>query len=99
MINLKHIKQKRPVLFWSITAIITVIILVIGLYLFVAYLLPLPNKLLEFANTQTTKIFDRNGELLYEILQPDKGKISTIKLAQIPAEFINATLSAEDIDY
>ena len=99
MIDLNKIRKSRPVVFWLVTALIAAIVFLVGFYLFVAYLLPLPIKLEDFSNHQTTKIFDRNGILLYEVLQPDLGKKSVMTLAKIPKDFINATLAAEDMDY
>ncbi len=68
-------------------------------YLYIAYLMPLPPVLRNTVDGGTTKIYDRRGELLYEILQPEKGKKTFITLEQIPKKFILATLAAEDIHF
>lgn len=67
-------------------------------YLFCAYLLPIP-KAIDFSTTHTTKIYDRNGVLLYEILQEDRGKKSLVHYDQLPPQLINAFLAAEDKDF
>jgi penicillin-binding protein 1C len=71
---------------------------VIFFYLFVAYVLPLPQKISD-PNVPATKILDRNGVILYEILRPDTGKVTYVSLENIPQHLINATLSAEDINF
>jgi penicillin-binding protein 1C len=68
------------------------------IYLYIAFLLPLPLKVVN-ENIPTTKIHDRNGEILYEVLRPDTGKVSAVSLASVPKDLINATLSAEDINF
>ena len=53
---------------------------------------------LETADTretfETTQIFDRNGELLWEIF--GEGKRTTVTLDQVPEHLIQATVSVED---
>jgi len=43
---------------------------------------------------ETTQIFDRNGELLWEIF--GEGKRTTVPLSNIPQDLINATVAVED---
>lgn len=43
---------------------------------------------------ETTQIFDRNGELLWEIF--GEGKRTTVSINDIPQDLINATVSVED---
>jgi penicillin-binding protein 1C len=44
----------------------------------------------------TTQILDRNGNLLYEVIDPDAGKQINLDLDVLPAACIQATLSTED---
>jgi len=44
----------------------------------------------------TTQILDRNGRLLYEVLDPDTGKQLNLSLAAVPQSCIDATLATED---
>ena len=44
----------------------------------------------------TTQILDRNGKLLYEVLDPDAGKQLDLTLARIPEACVHATLATED---
>ncbi|MBI4130113.1 penicillin-binding protein [Candidatus Roizmanbacteria bacterium] len=45
----------------------------------------------------TTKLYDRNGELLYEIFSEQNR--TPVKLVQIPQQFIQATLAIEDKNF
>jgi len=44
----------------------------------------------------TTQILDRNGRLLYEVLDPNTGKQRDLSLANVPPTCIQATLATED---
>ena len=44
----------------------------------------------------TTQIVDRNGRLLYEVLDPDAGKQFSLDLANFPQACVQATLATED---
>jgi 1A family penicillin-binding protein len=99
MKQIKVFKKKHPVIFWLLSVLLSGIFLCIFFYVYIAYFLPLPDVFSDIGNKPTTKIYDRNGILLYEILQPKSGKISLISLSQIPKSFINATLAAEDINF
>ncbi len=77
-------------------------VLFVGLgvfYLYIAYFLPLPDVLTIRQDIPTTKIYDRNGILLYELLRPDEGRRTSLSLREVPEKFIQATLSAEDINF
>ncbi len=47
----------------------------------------------------STRIYDRNGHLLYEILPPEQGRNTAIALADMPQHCINATIATEDANY
>ncbi len=68
-------------------------------YGFLAFLLPLPEYFTQTIAAETTKIYDRNGVLLYEVIQPDSGKKSVMPLEKIPEHLQQATLAAEDIGF
>jgi 1A family penicillin-binding protein len=59
--------------------------------------LPSPSQLKTREIAQTTKIFDRNGELLYEIYAQENRTI--VPLSQIPDYLKKATISIEDKDF
>jgi penicillin-binding protein 1C len=48
---------------------------------------------------ETTRIFDRDGKLLYEILDPNAGRRTFIPLEKISPYLVAATLATEDKDY
>lgn len=48
---------------------------------------------------ESTKIYDRNGILLYETLNPEQGKTTEIPLSQIPKNLVKATIAAEDSSF
>jgi penicillin-binding protein 1C len=47
----------------------------------------------------STRIYDRNGKLLYEILPPDGGRNTAIPLASLPQYCIDAVISTEDANF
>ena len=93
-------------LFWrgfviSVAGILTlslaVVALGLGAYVIIALRLPSPTELrARAASFVSTKIYDRNGELLWEIFDPTGGKRTLVPLKQIPASLINATIATED---
>lgn len=48
---------------------------------------------------QTTRILDRNGQVLYEILDPTQGNRNYIPLSEISPYLIAATIATEDKDF
>lgn len=68
---------------------------IVGLYFF--WGIPLPTKLSSQNLPVSTKIFDRNERLIYEIYT-DK-KRTPIKLHDLPKEVAEATISIEDKDF
>lgn len=97
--SLKNFRKKHPVAFWCLAAVSLLAVLGLSFFLYIAYLLPLPDVLTQDRSQGSIKIFDRKGQLLYEVLQPLSGKKTVIPLQQIPKNFVNATLAAEDIHY
>lgn len=59
--------------------------------------LPSVKLLKESPPSLTTKIFDRHGELLYQIYKDENRTL--VALEDIPAHMINATLAAEDKNF
>ena len=48
---------------------------------------------------ETTRILDRNGDLLYEILDPNAGRRTYVTLDKISPALVAATIATEDKDY
>src|SRR6266487_1020806 len=60
--------------------------------------LPLLNGIAQHSLFQTTRIYDRNGNLLYELYdhQQDKGRRTYVNYNDISQFLVNATIAAED---
>lgn len=72
---------------------------VLGIGVFIAFssTLPSPTKLTNRPIEQSTKIFDRNGELLYSAFN-DKNR-TIINIDEVSPYILDATLAAEDADF
>ncbi len=73
-----------------------VIVGAVGLYAYFAQSLPSADLLAGRTEAQSTKIFDRNGELLYEIFDPNGGRRTVVPISQIPLALKQATIATED---
>jgi 1A family penicillin-binding protein len=72
------------------------ILIPLSLYVFLMSL-PNPKLLTERAFPQTTKIFDRNGTLLYQVYANENRTL--VSLNSLPKNLINATIAIEDKDF
>jgi 1A family penicillin-binding protein len=61
--------------------------------------LPSPDRLYERAAAPSTRIYDRHGRLLYEILDPHGGAHAPLPLAEVPPACIEATVATEDASF
>ena len=69
-------------------------------YYLIANTLPDVSTLRERASQfQTTRILDRNGQLLYEVLDPTAGRRNYIPLANISPNLVAATIATEDKEF
>lgn len=59
--------------------------------------LPSPSRLTQRDMTLSTKIFDRNGEILYDVYGEENRTL--VSLEQVPQELIWATLATEDAEF
>jgi 1A family penicillin-binding protein len=86
-------------LFFIFSAIFSAIMLIgaVMVYLWIASQLP-PAEELQFRSPKfaTTQILDREGNLLWEIIDPTGGRRTDVALNQISPDVINATLATED---
>src|SRR5688500_15945321 len=55
-----------------------------GVYAYASRSLPSPATIHERHAFQSTKIYDRNGVLLHEVYDPNKGRRVALKLEEIP---------------
>lgn len=61
--------------------------------------LPSPDAVVMRDVFQSTLIFDRNGELLYEIWDPQGGRRQVVPLSEMPGYLVAATLATEDANF
>ena len=82
--------------------ILAIVVGSVGIYTYysIARTLPsvddLKNRASQF---ETTRILDRNGNLLYEILDPTAGRRTYVTLDKIPPALVAATIATEDKDF
>ncbi len=78
------------------------IVAAVGIYQYysIASGLPSVSDLQQRASQfETTRILDRNGDVLYEILDPQAGRRTYIPLNEISPSLVAATISTEDKDF
>ena len=69
----------------------------VGAYVYIASKLPSPEELSVRAETfESTKVYDRNSVLLYEVFDPTAGRRTVVPLEKIPATVRDATIATED---
>ena len=69
-------------------------------YFTIAAGLPSVNDLRQYASQfETTRIYDRNGNLIYEILDPNAGRRTYTNLEDVSPFLIAATIATEDKDF
>ena len=85
--------------------LVVVVIIGVGSFLVIKYFsiaasLPSVDDLRSKASQfETTRILDRNGNLIYEIIDPNAGKRTYVSLDKISPYLIAATLATEDKDF
>ena len=72
-------------------------LLAIGILVYFFWGIPLPTKLTSDQPAMSTKLFDRNNKLIYEIFTQKKR--SPISLTDIPQNIKNATIAIEDSSF
>ncbi|MDO5561577.1 MAG: transglycosylase domain-containing protein [bacterium] len=94
--------RKNPLLYWRNFVFILAIILVAGILIFtviffvIAKDLPAPGQVVR-SDGFSTRIFDRNGILLYDFYQDQRRE--PVDISQISQNLINATVAVEDKDF
>src|SRR5439155_461841 len=77
--------------------VIGFLLLLFGAVIFFATQIPSPQDLTNRDIASSTKIYDRSGELLYDIYQNQNR--TPIKLSDVPDYVKKATISIEDKDF
>ncbi len=70
-----------------------------GVYAWLFVDLPSPGELPDRAAAPSSKLYDRNGQLLFEVIDPYLGKHSPLPLSEIPLALRQATVATEDADF
>ncbi|QPC83544.1 transglycosylase domain-containing protein [Phototrophicus methaneseepsis] len=68
-------------------------------YFWVFYDLPPVENVQAGLKLPSTRIYDRNGVLLYEISPPEQGRSTPLTLEQVPQHCIDAFIATEDANY
>ena len=87
----------KTILIWGFRLSILGVIFVTGLFLYLSKELPDPNRLLSRDVPESTKIYDRDNQLLYEI--HGEFKRTLINLDEISPYLRDATVAVEDKDF
>ncbi len=80
----------------AIIALCVLSVSAVAAYTYFAQSLPPPERLADYKQAQSTKIFDRSGELLFEVFDPNAGRRTVVPISQIPAVLKQATIATED---
>lgn len=78
--------------------VIAAIILTFFLFIWYSRDLPTPGKLSANNLTESTKIYDRNGVVLYDVFSNDQNR-TYVELPEIPKTLQQATIAIEDKDF
>jgi penicillin-binding protein 1C len=84
----KNTRQVKQVVFFSV---------LIGAGLWLFWGIPLPTKLTSDNYPVSTKLFDRNGKLIFEIYTDKRS--TPVKLDKLPDYVIHSTIAIEDKDF
>jgi 1A family penicillin-binding protein len=84
---------------WLLVLVALLALAAIGVLRWLMVDLPSPGRLYERAAAPSTRIYDRHGRLLYEILDPHGGAHTPLPLADVPPACIHATVATEDASF
>jgi 1A family penicillin-binding protein len=93
---LKRLSLRRKIVLFIVTSLL---IGIVALYLWLFVDLPSIDRLNDGLALPSTRIFDRNGQLLYEILPSEGGRNTTIPLSDIPQHCVDALIATEDSNF
>ncbi len=84
-----------------ILALVILCILCLGAFAYFKLVgdLPAPDELITRASPDATKIYDRSGRLLYEVLDPRAGRRTRVRLSDLPLYFRQAVVAVEDANF
>lgn len=77
-----------------------VVLVFAAVYAIVARQLPAADELAQRASQfQSTRLYDRDGGLLYESIDPDAGRRTAVKLSDVARVMVDATVATEDANF
>jgi membrane peptidoglycan carboxypeptidase len=86
-----------------LTPLLGLLLILIGslwaVYAWLVVDLPSPDELYQRRSAPSTRILDRHGRLLYEIIDPHAGRHTPLALDQIPLACQQATIATEDANF
>ena len=88
-------RRKRAILVVTFSVVLLPLLALLVLWLS----LPSVDNLHERSQAPSTKILDRNGRLLYEVIDPRVGHHTPLPLARIPMRLQQATVAVEDANF
>ncbi len=94
--RLAHLSRRRKILLGIATLMVTGGIFV---YFWLFADLPSIDRLQAGLALPSTRIYDRNGQLLYEILPSDGGRNTALALSDIPKHCVQAIIATEDANF
>ncbi len=101
--KLKFIKNPRTLVFatylasFALVGLVIGIFVVIGVFAYFSRELPDPNRLLERSFELSTRFYDKNDKLLYEVFG-DKNR-TLVNIQDVSPDLVHATLATEDSDF
>ncbi len=96
-ISMKRLRiSQRTLTLVALALLISTLALIAGLYTWLLADLPPVSTVETRLVRPTTRILDRNGRLLYEVIDPEAGKQIDLSLNDVPEACIQATLATED---
>lgn len=95
---LTKIQQRRRLTIFTSLSLILVGLLW-AVYAWLAVDLPSPDELYQRRAAPSTRILDRRGQLLYEIIDPHAGRHTPLSLDLIPLACQQATIATEDANF
>lgn len=94
--KLRNIKILRFLAILVVVAVIAGVVIFFALFAWVSKDLPKPGQVVRTTG-YSTKLFDRNGKLLYDLYKDERR--DPISIAQVPQYLKQATVSVEDKDF
>ena len=94
---MRTLKRHLPKILIALGA--SLLIFVVFIYFYVFHNLPDVKNIEAGLALPSTRIYDRHGQLLYEILPPEQGRNRAISLSEMPQYCINAVIATEDENY